>query len=112
MIVQVAKQLGYHCITVFSRYYGLQTASLWPYERSCLSDSQCQFGKQCTRAQTKHGLMGWGCLIAICYVDILGTVVHSIFYLCYSIELFERTDHVFKPSVLNFIYIYSFHLFL
>lgn len=56
----------------FSRYYGLQTASLWPYERSCLSDSQCQFGKQCTRAQTKHGLMGsWlGCLIAICYVDV------------------------------------------
>jgi len=31
----------------YSVYFGLQTASKWPYERSCLSDSQCQFGKQC-----------------------------------------------------------------
>jgi len=36
-------EVGFH----YSTYYGLQTASLWPYERSCLSDSQCQFGKQC-----------------------------------------------------------------
>lgn len=31
----------------YSVYFGLQTASKWPYERSCLSDSECQFGKQC-----------------------------------------------------------------
>ena len=30
-----------------SRYFGLHTATKWPYERSCLSDSECQFGKQC-----------------------------------------------------------------
>ncbi|CAJ1403150.1 unnamed protein product [Effrenium voratum] len=31
----------------YTVYHGLQPASLWPYERSCLSDSECQFGKQC-----------------------------------------------------------------
>ncbi|CAE7507446.1 unnamed protein product [Symbiodinium natans] len=31
----------------YSVYFGLHTATKWPYERSCLSDSECQFGKQC-----------------------------------------------------------------
>lgn len=31
----------------YSKYYGLVTSTAWPYERSCLSDSECQFGKQC-----------------------------------------------------------------
>eukprot|EP00913_Durusdinium_trenchii_P023587 g22162.t1 len=31
----------------YSVYFGLQPSSVWPYERSCLSDSECQFGKQC-----------------------------------------------------------------
>eukprot|EP00435_Cladocopium_sp_Y103_P012189 s1993_g3.t1 len=31
----------------YSKYYGLVTSTDWPYERSCLSDSECQFGKQC-----------------------------------------------------------------
>lgn len=31
----------------YSKYYGLVTSAAWPYERSCLSDSECQFGKQC-----------------------------------------------------------------
>lgn len=31
----------------YSVYFGLQLSSVWPYERSCLSDSECQFGKQC-----------------------------------------------------------------
>ena len=39
------------CAPIDTRYYGLVTATDWPYERSCLSDSECQFGKQCSGAR-------------------------------------------------------------
>eukprot|EP00931_Biecheleriopsis_adriatica_P004075 TRINITY_DN105798_c0_g1_i1.p1 TRINITY_DN105798_c0_g1~~TRINITY_DN105798_c0_g1_i1.p1 ORF type:complete len:846 (-),score=159.33 TRINITY_DN105798_c0_g1_i1:72-2609(-) len=32
----------------FSVYFGVQAATAWPYERSCLSDAECQFGSQCS----------------------------------------------------------------
>eukprot|EP00929_Paragymnodinium_shiwhaense_P076109 TRINITY_DN3904_c0_g1_i1.p1 TRINITY_DN3904_c0_g1~~TRINITY_DN3904_c0_g1_i1.p1 ORF type:complete len:1474 (+),score=323.61 TRINITY_DN3904_c0_g1_i1:280-4701(+) len=31
----------------FATEHGFQTEAKWPYERSCLSDAQCDFGSQC-----------------------------------------------------------------
>lgn len=38
------------------------TSTAWPYERSCLSDSECQFGKQCSGPRPSRHFCSLKCL--------------------------------------------------